>query len=502
MFQLGRYQVTDSQSIAGMINPENTLDAMYKRSPQRITNTMIKLLAIHRGRSLEVLLNKFPTHELEDDRDFYWELIGSSRKNIPLVEARYKGSVVTSSDFNVGEGGARFELVFGENWFFDGETIVGEKNELYPVRIMKEPKPEGTNMVLEVEIFGGSQNGIPGEELLRGTRWSVDYAAAGRGLSRDQGGVRRVTPVSMRGDVSTLRISHKIAGNAQNKKVSIGIPVVDKAGNKKSFATLAMYEDWLVEQEFSMYKNRALMFGRTNRDYKGEYHNLDKSGWQIKMGSGIREQMEFANTFYYDGEFDLEMLEEILLTLSEGKLGFSERTFMLRTGERGAHGFHKAVLTSTSGWATFLNNTGTNAATITKTSSELHDNALKAGFQFVEYMAPNGVTVKIEVDDFYDDKERNKIKFPGSRGVAESYRYDIFYIGTPEVPNIKKVSIKNQPEIRGYRWGFRNPFTGQSNNQYMSHDEDSAIVTKFCQLATIVFDPTRTAQIIPEILAA
>lgn len=503
MYQLGRYQVTDSQSIAGMINPENTLDAMYKRSPQRISNMMVKLLAIHRGRSLEALLNKFPTHEIDDDRDFYWELIGSSRRNIKLVEARYQGSVVTDTDFNIGEGGAKFQLVFDEMWFFEGEVIVGNKNELYPVRIIKEPKPEGTNWVYEVETFGGSESGIPGEELIRDTRWSVEYAPVGRGLSRDVGGVRRVTPISMRGDVSTLRISHKIAGNAQNKKVAIGIPVVDKAGNKKSFASLAMYEDWLVEQEFSTYKNKALMFGRTNRDYKGEYHNLDKSGWQIKMGSGIREQMEFANNFYYDGEFDLEMLEEILLTLSEGKLGFSERTFMLRTGERGAHAFHKAVLTATSGWATHINNPGSNKIdTISKTSSELHSNSLKAGFQFVEYLAPNGVTVKIEVDDFYDDKERNKIRFPGSRGVAESYRYDIFYIGTPEAPNIKKVMIKGQSEMRGYRWGFRNPFTGQANNGHMSHDEDSAIVTKFCQLATVVFDPTRTAQIIPEVLAA
>ena len=503
MLQLGRYQVTDSESIAGMVNPENTLDAMYRRTPQKINNTMVKLLAIHRGRSLENLLSMFPTHEIDDDRDFWWELIGSSRRNIALVEARYQGASVTGSDFGIGEGTSTFELVFDEMWFFDGETIVGEKNELYPIRVIKEPKPEGTNWVYTCERFGGPEAGIPGEELVRGKRFSVDYAAVGRGLSRDVGGVRRVTPISMRGDVSTLRISHKIAGNAQNKKVAIGIPVADKEGNKKSFPTLAMYEDWLVEQEFSMYKNRALMFGRTNRNYQGEYKNIDKSGWAIRMGSGIREQMEFSNTFYYDGEFDLDMLEEILLTLSEGKLGFGQRTFMLRTGERGAHAFHKAVLNALSGWAAYVSNPGTNKIdTITKTSSELHSNALKAGFQFVEYLAPNGVTVKIEVDDFYDDKERNKIRFPGSRGVAESYRYDIFYIGTPETPNIQKVMVKGAPEYRGYRWGFRNPFTGQANNMHMSHDEDSAIVTKFCQLATVVFDPSRTAQIIPEILAA
>lgn len=504
MLQLGRYQVTDSQTIAGMINPENTLDAMYRRKPHKINDVMVKLLAIHRGRSLENMLNQFPVHTIPDDGDFWWELIGSSRRNYQLEEARYKGSVVTSSDFNIGDGGTKFTLVFSERVFFTNEVIVGEKNEIYPIRVLDEGKPEGTNWAYTVECFGGdTQNGIPGEELVSGKKFSVDYAPAGRGLSRDQGGIRRVTPVSMRGDVSTLRISHKIPGNAQKKKLAMGIPVVDKAGNKKSIPTIALYEDWLVEQEFSMYKNRALMFGRTNRDIKGEYKNIDKSGWVIKMGSGIREQMEYANTFYYDGEFDLEMLEEILLTLSEGKLGFTERKFMLRTGERGAHGFHKAVLTATSGWATNLGNPGTNKIdTISKSSSELHSNSLKAGFQFVEYFAPNGVTVKVEVDDFYDDRERNKIKMTGSRGVAESYRYDIFYIGTPEQPNIKKVMIEGAPEHRGYRWGFRNPFTGQSSNPNMSNDEDAATVTKFCQLATVVFDPSRTAQIIPEILAA
>ena len=503
MYQLGRYQVTDSQAIAGMINPENTLDAMYQRQPQKINNVMVKLLAIHRGRSLEALLNKFPTYDLKDDRDFYWELIGSSRRNIELQEAVYQGSTVTSDDFGIGTGGTTFDLYFNEMWFFEGETIVGEKNELYPMLIKKDPQPSGSGLwKYTVEMTGGVDS-VPGEELIRGKRFSVEYAQVSRGLSRGGGGVRRVRPISMRGDVSTLRISHKIAGNAQNKKFGMGLPVVDKNGEKKSFSVVGLYEDWLVEQEFSMYKNRALMFGRSNRDIKGEYQNIDKSGWAIKMGSGIREQMEISNTYYYDGDFDLEMLEEILLSLSEGKLGFSERTFMLRTGERGAHAFHKAILTSTSGWATFVANPGTNRIdTISKTSSELHNNALKAGFQFVEYLAPNGVTVKVEVDDFYDDKERNKIKYPGNRGVAESYRYDIFYIGTPETPNIRKVTVNGAQEFRGYRWGFRNPFTGAANNMHMSHDEDSAIVTKFTQLATVVFDPSRTAQIIPEVLAA
>ncbi len=498
--QLGKFQVTDAKAFAGMINPENTLGAIWKAAPQKINSSMIKLLAIHRGKSLESMLAKFDTKFVENDNEFYWELIGSSRRNISLVEARYKNATVGAGDNNIGEGSSTFELVFPEQWFFKGEIVTGEKNEIYPIRLLDDGVPEGNNMVYQAEMAGGNRDGMPGAELVHGKKFTEEFAPVGKGLSREVGGVRRVTPISMRGELTTIRIDHKLPGDATGKKVAIGIPVMDKAGNKKVFGTLALYEDWLVEQEFSLYKNKALMYGKSNRTADGEYHNFDVSGRAIKIGSGIREQMEQSNTFYYN-RFSIEMLEEILFGLSEGKLGFGQRTFILRTGERGAAEFHKAVLQTTSGWSAHVSAPGTGPSGIQKTSSELHGNAFKAGFQFTEYMAPNGVTVKLEVDDFYDDKVRNTIKIPGSNGVAESYRFDIFYIGTPEEPNIQQVKVRGKEEYRGYQWGFRNPFTGAANNGSMGTLEDSGTITKYCQLGVVVYDPTRTAQIIPYELA-
>ena len=58
-------------------------------------------------------------------------------------------------------------------------------------------------------------------------------------------------------------------------------------------------------------------------------------------------------------------------------------------------------------------------------------------FQFTEFLAPNGVKVKVEVDAYYDDPVRNKIMHPNG-GPAFSYRYDIFDIGTMDQPNIFK----------------------------------------------------------------
>lgn len=136
---------------------------------------------------------------------------------------------------------------------------------------------------------------------------------------------------------------------------------------------------------------------------------------------------------------------------------------------------------------------------VQKTSSPLHQTALSAGFQFTEFRAPNGVIVKVEVDSIYDDPVRNKILHPNG-GVAESYRYDILYIGSTEEPNIQIAKLKGVDEYRGYMWGLRNPFTGQMNNPYMSYDEDSATIHKMWTGGVFILDPTRTMSIIPAIL--
>lgn len=127
---------------------------------------------------------------------------------------------------------------------------------------------------------------------------------------------------------------------------------------------------------------------------------------------------------------------------------------------------------------------------------------MTAGFQFVEFQAPNGVKVKVEVDPYYDDPVRNKIMHPNG-GVAFSYRYDIFDIGTMDQPNIFKVAVKGQEgDMTSYRWGLRNPFTGQMGNPNMSYDEDSAEIHKITTTGICVLDSTRTMSLVPSILTA
>ena len=484
-----------------MLTKENHLGSIFQLAPQKATNLMVQLLAFYRGKTLDTFLNQFPTKEFEDDSEYYWDVIGSSRRNIPLVEARDEnGNVVTSESANVGAGTAPFYLVFPEDWFADGEYIVGNLNEVYQFRILGEPRMEGTNAVYKVELAGGNTIGCPAERLLAGERFSVEAAFVEKEMSRKVGDVRFSSPVSMRNEWSTIRIQHKVEGSMLNKKLAVGIPIMKSTtgGYTKSVATMWMHNvDWEVEQQFSEYKNNALAFGRSNRNANGEYMNFGKSGNAIKTGAGLFEQMEVSNTMYYN-TFSLKLLEDALYELSAAKLDFGDRYFLIKTGERGAIQFHKEVLKTVSGWTQFVLDNNS-IGVVQKTQSQLHTNSLSAGFQFVEYKAPNGVRVKIDVDPFYDDPVRNKIQHPNG-GVAMSYRYDIMYIGTMDQPNIFKCAIKGQTEYRGYQWGLRNPFTGQMNNPYMSFDEDSAVIHRMAKLGICVLDPTRTMSLIPAVL--
>jgi hypothetical protein len=132
-------------------------------------------------------LSQFPVKEYETDDEYTWNVISSSRRNIPLVEARDENGAKIGDSGVAGEGGAPFYLVFGEDWWADGEVIVGEKNEVYPCRILGDVRMEGTNAVYKVELMGGVTSGMPAEELQAGKRFSVEYAPVERELSRKVG---------------------------------------------------------------------------------------------------------------------------------------------------------------------------------------------------------------------------------------------------------------------------------------------------------------------------
>jgi len=222
---LSKFGMLEFQSFRGLTKA-NHIGAMYRANPQKATENMVQLLATYRGKTLENYLKQFPVKYFDTDDDYTWEVIGSSRRNYGLVEARHdNGTVVTTGV--AGEAGAPFYLVFGEDWAADGETIVGEKNEVYPIKILGDARMEGSNAVYRCETMGGLTAGVPFDELSAGKRFSWEYAAVEAGRSKNVGGVRYTTSAAMRNEWTSLRISERVPGNMLNRKLAIGIPALE-----------------------------------------------------------------------------------------------------------------------------------------------------------------------------------------------------------------------------------------------------------------------------------
>lgn len=503
---LGKFSTMMFSGWKSEVTKLNHISSIFGAAPQKASNFMVQLFAKNYGKTLESLLSQFPVKEFESDDEYYWDVIGSARRNVALLYAiDEQGIQITDENKegdNVGVNMAPFTLVFGEDMFFDGEVIFGNLNEVYPMRILGDPKPMGTNVAYTVQMHTGETTGIPRERLLLGEKFSAEYAPVERELSRRVGGVVHTTPASMRNEWSTIRLWDKVSGALLDRKIAMGVPMVkeDASGKQvKSTETRWMhYEEYAFEKRWLEYKNNILAYGVTTRNANGEYMTFGKSGEAIRQGDGLYAQMAYGNQYFYT-KSPLALIEEALVSLSAGRLDFNNRHFVLRTGEYGAMQFNKDVQKNASGWTMFDYDAAA-LGVAGKAASKITSNGLKFGFQFVEYLAPNNVRITLEVDPHYDDPVHNKITHPNG-GVAQSYRYDIFDFGTSEQPNIFKTAIKGKPEYRGYQWGLRNPWTGAMNNEHMSYDEDSASFHRMATLGICVLDPTRTISFIPAILA-
>ena len=178
MATLSKFQTLSFSHWKGLTK-DNHLGSIFRAAPQKATNLMVQLLAYTRGKNLETYLKQFPTKEFETDDEYTWEVVGNSRRSIPIVEARDEDGVVLTAGM-AGVGGAPFYVVYGEDWFADGNVIVGEKNEVYPLRILGDARMEGTNAVYKVELMGGVVTGMPVEELTLGKRFSIEYSPVER----------------------------------------------------------------------------------------------------------------------------------------------------------------------------------------------------------------------------------------------------------------------------------------------------------------------------------
>ena len=102
---LGKFQTREFSYWKGLTK-DNHLGAIFAKAPQKASNLMVQLLAYQRGKTLDTLLNQFPTKEFETDEEYTWDVIGSTEEIFHLLRLEMK-MVSCSYCVNCGNGRCR-----------------------------------------------------------------------------------------------------------------------------------------------------------------------------------------------------------------------------------------------------------------------------------------------------------------------------------------------------------------------------------------------------------
>ena len=482
----------ESKDWAGLTT-ENHLGALFGEQPEMIGKFISRLEYLDLGEDLISYMEQFPVHYLEDDKEFEWMLQGAEEKNIPLIKATdLSGTEVTATD-EFGKGISRFLMWFGEKLFFQTHVIVGNNPDLYKLLIRTEGEQRGKYFVYEVELVTGDTNlYVPYDELIAGTRWSIEYSLSEQTLSKTGSDISFTSPFKMANRMSMMRKKHLVPGNMINKKANDPVIFGLHGKDNKPFTTWLNKLDWEFRRQFRREKARLLMFGQSNRMADGSYANLGESGYEIKAGMGLREQISPSNIMYYN-KFDIETMVDYCLSLSVGKLPEDSRKFVIGTGEHGL----KMISRSIEKYAT--------ASALEYNRIPGLDGGAKASYQRPQYVKLadiNGIRLEFMHIPQYDDQVRNKIKHPDG-GVAESHRMTIMDFGTAQgEPNIQLVRAKGFEEQFAYIPGLRDPFTpgGQGKPKVAATSVDGYEIHKADWFGVIVRNPMRMGEFIPNVL--
>jgi hypothetical protein len=502
MLRISNLQISEPTTFGGLITEANN-GYLLENKPQYASNLVEQIYKFDTSMDLHTRLSEFPIKYFKTDDVYRWKLMGPSEKNIPLLEARLtkNGSAIAPTD-RPGLGASRFYLVFPEKYFFDTETIVGELNEKYMVRIMEEPIVEGgVNYVYEVEFqTNDASSWFPYEELQTGKRFSKEGATVERTESSRGSQDSYISPFEMENSFTYMRKELHAVGNMIDRPIQFTFTCPDGT----TASTWTQYQDYIFEKNFRLERNRLLMFGQPSKTAQGTHLNKGKSGNFIETGAGLRAQMNPSNIAYYN-KFSIKWLTDLLLGLSVNKLKEDQRKFVFKTGEWGMLEFSRALEDYAYGWTRVIETNVQNINRIVDNTriSMGANNKMTFKGQFMNLIGPNGIEVTVEHDASYDDLVRNKIMMPGNRGPAESHRFDILDIGTTNgEANICLTAPEGWSDIMGYIPGMRDPYSiGAKKPKMMVTSRDSYEYHRMSIFGTMIKNPTKCLQIIPSILA-
>jgi hypothetical protein len=490
LLPLQRYEAIDYNGLV----TDNHFHALYQQKPELISSVIREIYKTNLQGKLREFVNRFPVKEVEQENGFYnWMLQGQHDKNLPLSSAETIAGTTISTG-NVGANGERFNLIFAENIFEEGNVLRGESDEYH--LLVKKVSDAGSLTKVEVELVTDSAaKSVPADELATGTRWSKFYSLSPSTLSYQGSSPYFTSPWRMENRPSTLRMEYKVPGNVINKGKNEPLEFgFQYKGQTESI--WINYQDMVAHHQCEEMFSRMLMYGKKNWTNDHKYLNKDdKTKYAIESGAGFFEQVAPSNVHYYNS-YDLDWHLEMLLDMGVGKIERGKRTIHLLTGEFGAIEISKQIqakrgqLNVTVIQDRFLDSNskpGNIGGGNTKATMEP---------QYNVYEWYNGVRIMVEILDFFDDDVYFPKQHPDGKGIVESHR--ILALDYGEEAGIYRVKPKGVPD---YNWayipGMRDPFSpaGKGSPKLVASPIDGYEVHMQKWGGMMIEDPTKVVDL-------
>lgn len=495
MNKISALQIVDPKHWSGLTR-ESHLGWLGMQEPEIISKTMNRLYELNVGSDNFVsFINGLPTEYISDDGVYRWFLQGSDERSIPLVKATTDslGATLVTDAALAGLNRGFFYMWFPERYFEATSHIVGEKPEVYQLRVTEDPVQFANTWRYKVQLFTGDDTlWVTADDLAANTMWSELFGMVEQELSKRGNTVHHTAPYQMENTLSMIRKNYEVPGNmiSKGKNKPLAFAFVDQYGKMQTRWIDKIGWDFYVQ--FERDKARLIGYGKSNKLPDNTFGHVGESGNVIRSGFGLFEQMEYGNLLTYN-TFSLDMLTDFAMDMSYGKIPEDKRTFIISTGEYGAYQFHKDAVNKA------------NAITYLDTNVNIKSEGGKLTFdegQFLNYVGVNGIKFKLTIDPMKDGYP-NTMRHPDG-GLASSYIYDIFDVGTTNgTSNISKVSVKDEEEFFGYIPGLRDPFSPynkRTDPRMMATSIDGYSVFKGFIGGVKITNPKKTARAIPSIL--
>ena len=309
-------------------------------------------------------------------------------------------------------------------------AILAFDNVNFQVRVNGTPVQNGSSWEYEcyvAEGFSGSY--IPVEYLLAGRQVSR-IGSAYEEYSDEADIINYQTPFKMRNNLTTLRLSLDITGDAYSTVLSIAMK--DPETGKSSYLWCD-YQYWIALREWKKREEKFLLFSHSNRNSDGTYNTKGTNGRPVPISAGLFEQVAPANTRYYT-TLTAELLEDYLFDLCYNILGTNERKFMALTGEMGIREFDR-ILKEKVGTFNLID-----TKFVTGSGQEL-----TLGGQFTTYKMVNGIELTVKRCSMFDNMEMFRQLHPVTGKPLMSYTFLFVDLGQRDgQANIVKVCRKGR----------------------------------------------------------